>query len=214
MLVLAGKETGRIRILCRIRDRTESAQWTGTTPTSPNVASLATAVPPQSMRELRRPPSNEAVRRSLRPSSTASTMWNPKGPNHFKRDPEKQLFSFYVLQRMVTEEPPPESSNRPVRNYGLYTRTGNWKNEHFFRPYLNQFPERRDPENYWTNQYLPVGVGSFWKQAQKIREQLGVLGTDSTPERQTRLEGLIRPLTGLHDGVFHGLPAVSQVRFA
>ena len=37
--------SARVWILRRIRDRTESAHWTGTTPKSTNAASLATAVP-------------------------------------------------------------------------------------------------------------------------------------------------------------------------
>ena len=63
--------SARVRILRRIRDQTESAHWTGTTPKSTNAASLATAVPPRTMRD---PPSNETVRAS----STAPTMWNPE----------------------------------------------------------------------------------------------------------------------------------------
>ena len=79
-------------------------------------------------------------------------------------------------------------------------------------PYVIAFPARRDPVFYWTNQYMPGGLSAFWQHAQRIRELLDELGTDPT-ERQTRLEDLIRPLTGLPAGTFHGLPAVSQVRF-
>ena len=110
--------SARVRILRRIRDQTESAHWTGTTPKSTNAASLATAVPPRTMRD---PPSNETVRAS----STAPTMWNPELNSKKNRpwtpspDLERQFFSFYVLLRMSTEELPA----RNTKVYGLKART-------------------------------------------------------------------------------------------
>ena len=61
---------------------------------------------------------------------------------------------------------------------------------------------------------MPGGLQAFWDQATKIREQLAQYSTES-PERQSRLQGLIRHATGLPDEVFLELPQLDvQVRFA
>ena len=129
-------------------------------------------------------------------------------------DPEKQHFSFYVLRRMVVEEPPtsPDSDRRACA--GLHTRTGSWKKNHFFSQYKRTFPGKTDPEFYWTNRYMPGALGAFWQHALSIRKQLEAeLGTDPTPERERRMEALVSTLTGLPAAAYRGLPAVSQVRF-
>ena len=97
-------------------------------------------------------------------------------------DPEKQHFSFYVLRRMVVEEPPTSVHRGERACAGLITRTGNWKKDHFFTHYRSTFPGNDDPEFYWTNQYMPGGLKAFWQHTLRIREQLDELGTDPTPE--------------------------------
>ena len=85
-----------------------------------------------------------------------------------RTDLERQLFSYYILHRMLTEEPPPQH----LRIFGCAKLTGFWKKEHFVVPYSRQ--KNHDEQktiNYWTNSQLP-GLQAFWAQAKKIREQL------------------------------------------
>ena len=129
-------------------------------------------------------------------------------------DVERQLFSYYVLQRMLTEEPPPP---RQQRTFGCAKLTGYWKKEHFVVPYSRQ--KNHDEQktiNYWTNSQLP-GLQAFWAQAEKIRDQLAEYSYSeaSESERQSRLQGLIRHATGLPNDVLLELPQLDvQVRFA
>ena len=130
-------------------------------------------------------------------------------------DVERQLFSYYILQRMLTEEPP--SRTQHLRIFGCAKLTGFWKKEHFVVPYSRQNNhDEQKSINYWTNSQLP-GLQAFWAQAEKIREQLAEYSYSeaSESERQSRLQGLIRHATGLPSDVFLELPQLDvQVRFA
>ena len=142
----------------------------------------------------------------------------PKKSKPWKKatDVERQLFSYYVLQRMLTEEPPPP---RQQRTFGCAKLTGYWKKEHFVVPYSRQKnDDEKTTTNYWTNSQLP-GLQAFWEQAKKIRGQLAEYSTEyseaSESERQSRLQGLIRHATGLPNDVLLELPQLDvQVRFA
>ena len=147
------------------------------------------------------------------------------GAEHTKKKPwkkatnvEKQLFSYYILHRMLTEAPPPPQTQH-LRIFGCAKLTGFWKKEHFVVPYSRQKnDDEKTTTNYWTNSQLP-GLQAFWEQAKKIRGQLAEYSTEyseaSESERQSRLQGLIRHATGLPNDVLLELPQLDvQVRFA
>ena len=123
-------------------------------------------------------------------------------------DLDRQFFSAYIFQRMLTEDPPPF-------RFGCARLSGGWKKEPLIASYEQQFPERGTPRWYFSNGQLPGGLQNFWSQAEKIREQLAEYSTESTPERRTRLQGLIRHAAGLPAEVVLPLPQLDvQVRFA
>ena len=109
-------------------------------------------------------------------------------------DSDKQHFTYYVLFNLVFKSPPVPSNNN------LLSRTGGWKHDHLVLPYIQEFPIRMSPRNYWTNGYIP-GLEVFWKKAKELKA--GIPSMNPLPGDSGHESGMndcIRQLAGLEPG--------------
>ena len=115
----------------------------------------------------------------------------PEAPWAPPEGADRQHFTYYVLHNMVWNSPPEQPQQPGQRpNNNLKTRTGYWKYEHLFDPYIAAFPLRTTPKYFWNNGYLPGGLEVFWK---KVEQRLELSFGTALRSLNPRLERLDCP---------------------